>query len=112
MRAYLQQDYPKLDPDELYQLRCSFLHQGTSSTVKYKRIIFAPPNSSVRVHNNEVDDALILDMPMFTRDVISAVRSWQEKVSGTGNYARNIEMVMRWHRGGFGSYIVGGDVLT
>lgn len=112
VRDYLRQEYPKLDPDELYQMRCSFLHQGTSSAIKYKRIIFVSPHSTVRIHNSVVDDALFLDMPIFTADVISAVRSWQAKVRGTSNYIKNMDLVMRWHRGGFGSYVVGGDVLT
>lgn len=112
VQDYLLKDYPKLDPDELYQMRCSLLHQGTSSAVKYKRVMFVSPTSNVRIHNGVVDDALFLDMRIFCADVIKAVRSWQSAVSGTAAYKQNVDLVMRWHRGGFDRYVSGGDILT
>lgn len=109
---YLQEEYPKLDPDELYQMRCSLLHQGTSTARKYKRVMFVSPKSPLRIHNGVIDDALFLDMPTFCADIIKAVRVWQAATESTAAYRQNMELVMRWHRGGFGSYVTGGDILT
>ncbi|WP_324644130.1 hypothetical protein [Pseudarthrobacter sp. LT1] len=109
---YLLGAYPKLDPDELHQMRCSLLHQGTSSAIKYKRVCFVSPRSGLIIHNSVINDALILDMPMFCRDVIAAVERWRLSVQHTEAYRKNIEHVMRWHRGGVGDYFLGGEVLT
>lgn len=114
--TYLADQYPRLDPGELYKMRCSPLHQGTSTTITYSRIIFCGPGTSPRIHNGLInygdDQVLLLDLPTFCFNVIDAVRRWTDEVNGTQNYQRNIENVMRWHPQGIEPYVRGGPVLT
>lgn len=110
---HISPKYPRIDPEDCWQLRCSLLHQGRSSAVSYQRLIFVAPGP-ITFHNNILDDALNLDMRTFCTDVISAVRSWQGQMQSTANpsYQGNIGQVMRWHRGGLSPYVVGVDVLS
>ncbi|APX02904.1 hypothetical protein [Arthrobacter sp. QXT-31] len=116
VRAHLAEKYPRLDPGEMYKMRCSLLHQGTSSTVKYSRIIFIGPESNLQIHNGLVrhgdESVLILDLPTFCADVIAAVNAWRDAVKETANYRRNIKTMMRWRPEGIAPFIAGGRVLT
>ncbi|AYN58656.1 hypothetical protein QEO74_gp35 [Arthrobacter phage Nandita] len=120
VRGHLAEKYPSFDPEEMYKMRCSFLHQGTSSTLKYNRVIFCPPELPISIHNSVMsgftpdggDSVLMLDLPTFCSDVIDAVNAWRSQFEGTANYRRNIEKIMRWHPNGVEPYIIGGRVLT
>lgn len=116
VRAHLADKYPRLDPDELYQMRCSLLHQGTSSTIRYSRVISLPPESPVKIHNGihkaDQDSVLVLDLPTFCADVIGAVETWRASVKGHANYRNNIEKLMRWRQDGEDPLIVGMRVLS
>lgn len=116
VQEHLSHKYPRLDPDELYKMRCSLLHQGTSSTVKYSRIIFCGPDASFRIHNGVIqngdDEVLLLDLPTFCSDVITAVRAWKVQSEGTQNYQQNIGKLMRWRAQGMEPYVIGASVLT
>lgn len=116
VRTYLADKYPRLDPDELYKMRCSLLHQGTSSTFKYSRLIFVAPESIVQIHNGLIENGnesvLILDLPTFCSDVIASVETWRAAVETTANYQRNMDKLMRWRPEGIEPFIAGGRVLT
>jgi hypothetical protein len=116
VRTHLADTYPRLDPDEMYRMRCSLLHQGTSSTIKYSRIIFLGPDSNLWIHNGLIEhgdqSVLVLDLPTFCSDVIAAVNAWREAVKETANYRRNIDTMMRWRPEGIDPFIVGDRVLT
>lgn len=112
VEKYLQPKYPRLNPEELYQMRNSLLHQGTSGTDAYSRLLFVHPAARLHVHNALIGDALVLDLPTFCSDVISSVRTWQDEVSQTAAYQANIQSVIRWHPDGVEPYMVGAPVLS
>lgn len=113
---HLLDQYTYLDPEELWQMRCSLLHQARSSASKTKRVVFIGPNSAVMIHNSlmesEGGDILLLDLPTFARDVIGAVRSWRDKAKHTENYKKNSKHVVQWHAGGYGGFLEGAAVLA
>lgn len=110
--------YANLDPHELYKMRCSFLHQGTSAAAQYSRVMFLGPESPVGIHHmvihNEDDNetVLVMDLPTFCADMISAVRAWRKDAERTTNYRRDIESLMRWRAVGLRPYVEGVRVLT
>jgi hypothetical protein len=68
---------------DAYQFRCSMLHQGTTQHAesRYARVLFVPRGRSSNVfHNNVLNDALNLDIPMFCRDVVDAATAWRATV--------------------------------
>jgi hypothetical protein len=111
VQEWLGDKYPDLDASELYQMRCSMLHQGKSQGSSYSRVIFVAPGSNF-FHNNILNDALNLDLPTFCSDVASAVRKWQAAVEGSPDYIRNSVALMRWYPNGLPPYIVGVSVLS
>lgn len=112
VRGNLSDKYPHLDPEELWQMRCSLLHQGNSSTRSYSRVVFVAPGGGNVFHNNVLNDALNLDLPTFCEDVMSAAESWFEANATNPTVAKNAESLVRWHRGGLSPYVVGLDVLS
>lgn len=111
VETWLGGTYETLDSDELWQLRCSMLHQGRSKTRTYERVVFVAPFNGNVFHNNVINDALNLDLPTFCADVIAAVHSWRETMASNPNYVRNSSALMRWHPDGLPPYIVGAPVL-
>lgn len=112
VRQWLGAAYPELDPAELYQMRCSMLHQGRSGGTSYTRVLFVAPGSGHVFHNNILNDALNLDLPTFCNDVSAAVRLWQSVMVDDENYLRNSSALMRWYPEGLAPYIVGTPVLS
>lgn len=116
VRTHLSDKYERLDPDELYKLRCSFLHQGTTSTLKYQRVVFCAPDSGFHIHNTTMATpegaAMFLDLPTFCHDMLLAVAGWRASVEGTANYRRNISKVLRWRKGMAPYFAVNARVLA
>lgn len=112
VRENLGDDYPNLDPGELWQMRCSMLHQGNSSTASYSRVVFMVRANGNVYHNNILGDALNLDLEIFCGDVLRAVGTWLEANKLEPNVVRNSVSVVRWHRGGLAPYVSGADVLS
>ena len=118
VKRWLGAEYPNLDPEELYQMRCGMLHQGRTRSSKeasgetYSRAMFLGPESSVRMHNSVMGDALVMDLPRFCSDVISAVGRWEASMRDNRNYAINSGSLVRWHPDGLPPYIVGVPILS
>lgn len=89
---YLSAEYPRLDADEVYQLRCSMLHQGLSATRKYPSIIFSLPTNPSRMHNNTINGMHNVDIGDFCNDMNDAVIKWygehKEDAAVIANYPR------------------------
>lgn len=101
---------------QCYAFRCSTLHQGRAShkMLGYSRIIFIARKSDTQppMHLNELNDALNLDIRVFSRDVIQSVRNWLTKVAANSGVQANLEHFLRVHRGGLPGYVDGMDVLS
>lgn len=100
--------------EECYLLRCSFLHQGTTSHPKspYARIVFTEPCGTMLVHRNILNDALNLDVGEFVREVVGAARGWQAAASQTPEYQTNIGTMIRRYPEGLPPYIRGLPVIA
>lgn len=112
VRENLGDAYPELDPDELYRMRCSLLHQGQSSMASFKRVIFMRRTDGNIWHRNKVGDAFNLDLPIFCNDVMTAAEGWLEANKLRPDVVRNSVSLVRWHRGGLLPYVDGIDVLS
>lgn len=111
-RWLISNKYSSLEPGDLYQMRCSFLHQGHARSRAYDRIIFTGVDRNIVMHNNTINEALNLDLPTFCEDIIDAVLAWQETMTDNDNYETNIENLIHWHPTGLSPYIVGVPVLS
>lgn len=109
---WLGDKYSTLESKDLYQMRCSFLHQGKASSKAYERIVFTGVTRDVVMHNNVIDGALNLDLPTFCEDIFAAVHQWQAAMTENTNYQTNIQKLVRWHPAGLAPYIVGIPVLS
>ena len=109
--ANLGSQYPSLDAAEFYKMRCSMLHQGATATANYCRTIFTPPGP-VTIHNSVVNDALVLDLPTFSEDLIAAAESWLVSNGGDEPVKSNLARLVRWHPHGLAPYIVGTPIIS
>lgn len=110
VETWMGADYPLLDAEDLWHMRCSMLHQGQSKSKKYERIIFANAGSNI-LHNNIMDRALNLHLPYFIKDIIQAARDWENAKRGTPAFEQNSSSLIRWHSNGLEPYIIGVPVL-
>ncbi len=109
--ANLRAKYTGLDAGELYRMRCSMLHQASSNTARYERIIFVAPGP-VRMHNNVINNALNLDLPTFAEDIITAASDWLAANRDTEPVKTNLASIVRWYPDGFRPYVGRMPVLT
>ncbi len=104
-----------LKGEDCYALRCSLLHQGrtTHRSSSFSRVLFTYPHpSGTTLHNNSINGALNLDIPLFCERVVRAVERWQTEVENTANYQRNIADTIRLYPNGLPPFIVGLPVIS
>lgn len=100
---------------DCYQLRCSLLHQATTIHKKspFSRVIFTFPTPSRNIfHNNVLNDALNLDIPLFCKTLIGATEKWLEEKKDSKNYKRNIKKTIKVYPHGLSPYIAGHPVIS
>ena len=89
-----------LSGEDCYFFRCGVLHQGTTQHAKsgFSRILFVEPGATTNVlHCNIMNDALNIDVRIFCRDIVQAVRVWLAKVEGTPKFEANMAKFIRRH---------------
>jgi hypothetical protein len=104
-----------MDGEICYQIRCSYLHQGTFNLGKgnYKRVIFLHPKvKGIYMHCNVMNDALNLDIGRFCLDIIAGAEKWLLKVENTPLFKTNYDKFMRTYPNGLPPYIVGVPVIS
>lgn len=107
---YMGADYPMLDPQDCWELRCGLLHQGRAATGNYDRILFtAPP---MVMHNNRLNNGLNIDIGIFCDDLVNAAERWYHVSRAIEPVKSNADLLMRWHPNGYSPYIEGYPVLT
>lgn len=79
-----------LHGEDCYALRCAFLHEGGDDVTQQRarraleRFRFmAPPQGGGRIHCNQSDQHLQLQIDVFCEDVCSGVEGWQAAVENT-----------------------------
>jgi hypothetical protein len=94
---------------DCWGLRCSLLHRGTARPHQgvYSRAIFVEPGPVGIFHNNVINDALNLDIPLFCNHTILDARRWLEEVKGSPAFEANLEAYFTRHEHGIAPYIVG-----
>lgn len=112
--------YPSYPPgsttltgETCYAYRCGLLHQGRTMHEKlgYARVLFLPP-AGFTVHNSIFNDALVIDIPSFVKDISESIREWLGTVAGTQNFDRHYSNFMKRHKNGLAPYIQGMDVYS
>ena len=104
-----------LTAEDCYYLRCSLLHQGTTTHQfsGFSRVVFTfPVNSGNTFHDNIFNKALNLDVALFCEQVTGAVESWLTRVQGTANYEKNSKNLMCLYPNGLPPFIVGHPVIS
>lgn len=96
-----------------YAYRCGLLHQGKAmhKDLGYSRVLFLPPGR-LTVHNGVLNDALIIDIPSFVRDIKNSILEWMKEVKGTENFDKHYVNFMKRHKDGIAPYIQGVDVYS
>jgi hypothetical protein len=71
-----------LNGSDCYALRCSYLHEGTSITLFQKShelledFLFVKPPPTGKVHLNQIDKKLQLQVDLFCTDIVESIKSW------------------------------------
>ncbi|MDN4165478.1 hypothetical protein QWY31_08200 [Cytophagales bacterium LB-30] len=79
-------EYIFLSGDDCYALRCSYLHEGTSSITHQRArdvlddFKFVSPPPSGQIHCNQFDNKLQLQVDIFCRDIIKGVKNWKLEI--------------------------------
>lgn len=99
---------------DCWRFRCSYLHRGSTQDERssYKRIIFVVPNPKLIMHNNIINDALNIDINIFCRIIIDAVRNWQITKANDKNYIRNYPNLIRVYPNGLPPYVGGFPIIS
>jgi len=105
-----------MNGNDCYNLRCALLHQGASiphGTSSFSRIVFTFPTPSGNTfHNNILNDALNLDIPLFCQTVIAGVRKWVTDMANNPDYTKNLSRLLKTYPTGLAPYIVGHPVIS
>ena len=110
----LPSDAPALTGEICYRFRCSLLHQGRARfpNMPFARVLFVEPGKSTsRMHMCQSDDALVIDLRLFCREVVDATRKWLGEVENTERFQRNFAEFARVNPDGLPPYISGAPVV-
>lgn len=106
-----------LTGSDCYKLRCSLLHQASTvnSESSLVRVVFTFPVASGNTfHNNIINGALNLDVPLFCSELVRATDEWISKMEeeNNANYIKNVPSVMRLYPKGAPPYFSGQPVIS
>lgn len=96
-----------------YAYRCGLLHQGKAmhKDLGYSKVLFLGP-ARITIHNTVMNDALVIDIPSFVKDISLSIREWMKFVEGTEPFDGHYKNFMKRHRGGLAPYVIGVDVFS
>jgi hypothetical protein len=104
-----------LTGEDCYFFRCSMLHQGSSQhpNSSYARVLFIEPGATRSVaHRCVFIGALVIDVRIFCKDIVSSAYNWLEEVSGTERFEENFNKFMRRYPQGLAPYVIGVPVIS
>lgn len=107
-----------LDGHNCYKFRCSLLHQGSTidssekNKSKFSRILFLELNKMILMHDNLIDDVLNLDINLFCKGMIDAVRYWFAEVSKNDIFKKNYPNMIKRYKGGLKPFVNGMTVIS
>lgn len=106
---------PSFSGEDCWGLRCSLLHQGklTPHQGSYSKINFVEPGaSSIVFHNNIINDALNIDVPIFVTAMVDAAEKWLASARMMPNFQTNSVSYMQRYPNGLSPYILGVPVIA
>lgn len=106
---------PSFSGEDCWGVRCSLLHQGRliPHQGNYSRILFVEPGTSTNTfHNNVMNDALNIDVPLFVLTIADAAEKWLAVTQNTTNFEANRANYMQRYPIGLPPYIVGVPVIA
>lgn len=87
---------------EFYKMRCSMLHEGRSASRVFERVVFADAHGKA-IHRSftaaDYKFVMILDLPSFAEDVISAAAKWTKANAHREPVARRLDAIVQWRNG-------------
>jgi len=75
-----------LSGGDCYALRCAFLHEGSDDVSKQRaaqaleKFQLVAPRPRMLIHKNQAGKKLQLQVDVFCRDVVAAVKTWQSHI--------------------------------
>ena len=100
---------------DCYRFRCTMLHQGHTQHPqgKFARIMFVEPGAFAGpIHHGIINDALIIDLNSFCREVITGARGWLNSMASNPHYLANEPKSIRRHPAGLPGYVGGIPVIS
>jgi hypothetical protein len=100
---------------DCYKLRCSLLHQASTSHSgsTLERVIFTFPHPNGNTfHNNKLNGALNLDIPLFCSEMVNGARNWLMQMDTNQNYKKNVPNIIRIYPEGLPPYFSGHPVIS
>lgn len=106
-----------IDGNDIYEIRCSILHQGKSShdntSRRHKRILFQIPTpTNIVLHNNIINDAYNVNIEVFIGDIIKGFNKWYSQEKENINVIKNLEKTVKYYPQGISPYIVGVPLIS
>jgi hypothetical protein len=92
-----------LDAEDLYQLRCSLIHSGSSEIVADKRRAIRKAeffDDSTGNHMNQINDFLQLQASDFSRELFAAADEWDAAVACDEAIQRKKKKLLKIHTAG------------
>lgn len=104
----------RLSGQDVYKVRCASLHQGTfnKNYDEFDKIIFQLPSPLGGAHNVLIDDALVLQVEYFIRDIVEGLKEWESNMQGNLIYEENYKNSIKYLPNGLKGYIGGFPVIT
>jgi hypothetical protein len=90
-----------LSPSDCYALRCALLHEGREEIIEQRarealdRFHFIEPPQSGRIHCNQFNNVLQLQVDIFCQDIINAVHAWLEDTKENKDIQQRLNSVLK-----------------
>ncbi len=102
-------EFSFVTPDDLYSIRCGFLHQGRFGDLKHSvaRVIFVPAGQGAIFSNCRINDAYFYGAVEFCRNMCAATQRWLDANEDNEIIRRNLDQMLRYHPSGLHPYASG-----
>lgn len=100
---------------DCYYFRCANVHQAKTihKDLTYSRILFFEPCTTTNsFHNCILDDALLIDVNIFCREMILSAYEWLTLMKNNTNFNNNFKSFIQRRPNGIPPYVVGAPVIS
>ena len=96
-----QRKHVFLSAEDIYALRCAFLHEGADEIARQRArkaldsfLFIAPPPGGGSIHCNQVNSKLQLQVDLFCEDICESVEEWKAAVAGDGEIKKRMDELL------------------